>query len=660
VFFLDEDGGFMAACYSHLTSFALTDVGCKRKNNEDAYQVFPEYGIFIVADGMGGAEDGEVASKAIVDELTKTLKAFDPAKPLSCAASQAWICQAVNDASAWILNRSNERSKSGTGSTFVGVCFDPEHPNKAVALHAGDSRVYHFRNNTVKLVTRDHSLANAAGIKDEKDLNPKFRGVILRAVGLATKTEVEATPFDVAEGDTVIVCSDGLSKMVEDAVISKIVQPEAEVEATAQKLVEAALKNGGKDNVTVVVIRVGTLPEPVSADAVLNQFPPDWGHSKTDSNPTPQTPLDPVADGVTRLTEYRTPLAPLSVSKPAPAKQDKALSLLLAALAFLLVAGLGGAGLGFYFKKSAEKQAAVIEKMQEDARNQAQQQIRAAEEAEAKRNAEAEAKRAEETRLKTEAEKKKVEEAAAAQVEAEKKAEAARLKAEAEQAEAAKQKVEDENRKREEARFKAETEKVAEVARLKAEAEKKRVAELQKIEADRQRLAAEKQRAEEEAARLSAAVTAGGDDVAVSEREKAVLNLVSMAKHEAQAKTYYTFMVIHAPKNLETRPLVMTYEEARLALVKWADGQTLTAAKLKQLTEAQLEAVSDYARALVAFLNTNAIELYAKKTRMKDANKKIWEHLVREAAELKTMAMETDASRLRLVMIVKTISNEAK
>jgi protein phosphatase len=656
----------MAACYSHLTSFALTDVGCKRKNNEDAYQVFPEYGIFIVADGMGGAEDGEVASKAIVDELTKTLKAFDPAKPLSCAASQAWICQAVNDASAWILNRSNERSKSGTGSTFVGVCFDPEHPNKAVALHAGDSRVYHFRNNTSKLVTRDQSLANAAGIKDEKDLNPKFRGVILRAVGLAAKTEVEATPFDVAEGDTVIVCSDGLSKMAEDSVIAKIVHQEPDVEATARKLVEAALKNGGKDNVTVVVIRVGTLPEPVPGDAVVNQFPPDWGHAKTDSNPTPQTPLDPVADGVTRLTEYRTPLAPLSVSKPAPVKQDKALSLLLAALAFLLVAGLGGAGLGIYFKKSAEKQAAAIEKMQEDARNLAQQQIRAAEEAEAKRNAEAEAKRAEEARLKIEAEKRKAEEAAA-QVEAEKKAEAARLKAEEEQAEAAKQKVEEEKRKYEEARVKAEAEKVAEAARVKAEAarvkaeaEKKRVAELQKIEAERLRLVAEKQRAEEEAARLSAAVTAGQDDVAASEREKAVLNLVSMAKHEAQAKTYYTFMVIHASKNLETRPLVTAYEEARLELVKWADSQTLTAAKLKQLTEMQLEAVSVYAQALVAFLNTNAIELYAKKTRMREANKKTWEYLVKEAAVLKTLPMDTDASRLRLVTVVKTISNEAK
>lgn len=648
----------MAACYSHLTCFALTDVGCKRKNNEDAYQVFPDYGVFIVADGMGGAEDGEVASQAIVDALTKTLKAFDPAVPLSCAASQAWVCQAINDASAWILNRSNERNKSGTGSTFVGVCFDPEHPAKAVALHAGDSRVYHIHGSAINQITRDHSLANAAGIKDEKDLNPKFRGVILRAVGLAAKTEVEATPFEVAEGDTVIVCSDGLSKMVDDPVIAKIVQQEPDLESMVRKLIETALKHGGKDNVTVVAVRVGTLPEPIPSAGLLAQFPPEWGHVKTDSNPTPQTPLDPVADGVTRLTEYRTPLAPIAVAKPASEKK-KGLPLFLIVLGVLLVAGIGGAGLGIYLKKSAEKQAAFIEKIQEEARRQALGQIRAAEEAEARRNAEAEAKRAEEARLRIEAEKRKAEEAAV-KAEAEKKAEAERLKAEEEKAEAELRKAAEDKRKAEESRLKADAEKVAEVARIKAEVEKKRAAERQSAETERLRVAAEKLKAEEEAARLAAAITAGRADVDVSDREKAVLNLVSLAKHEAQAKTYYTFMIINAPRNIETRPLVMDYEEARLDLLQWADSQTLTASKLKQLTETQLESVRGYAKSLALFLNTNAVELYVKKTRMKDANRKTWEGLVKEAAELKTLSMDNDASRLRLINIVKTISNEAK
>ncbi|MEI7945386.1 MAG: protein phosphatase 2C domain-containing protein [bacterium] len=648
----------MAACYSHLTCFALTDVGNKRKNNEDAYQIFPDYGVFIVADGMGGAEDGEIASQAIVDALTTTLKAFDPAVPLSCAASHAWVCQAVNDASAWILKRSNERNKSGTGSTFVGVCFDPEHPTKAVALHAGDSRVYHIHGSTINQITRDHSLANAAGIKDEKDLNPKFRGVILRAVGLSVKTEVEATPFEVAEGDTVIVCSDGLSKMVDDPVIAKVVQQEADLESAVRKLIETALKHGGKDNVTVVAVKVGALPEPVPSSGLLVQFPPDWGNAKTDSNLTPQTPLDPVADGVTRLTEYRTPLAPITVSKP-PREKKKGIQLLLIVIGVLLVAGVGGAGLGVYLKKSAEKQAALIEKIQDEARRQALGQIRAAEEAEVKRNAESEAKRTEEARLKAEAVKRTIEEAAV-KAEAEKKAEAERLKAEKEKADTELQKAAEDKRKADEARLKAEAAKVVEVARVKAEAEKKKAAERLKAETERLRLAAEKQKAEEDAARLASAITAGQSDVGASEREKAVLSLVSMAKHEAQAKTYYTFMVINAPRNIETRPLVTDYDEARLDLLQWADSQTLTASKLKQLTEKQLESVQKYAKSLALFLNTNAVEIYVKKTRMKDANRKTWENIVKETAELKTLSMDNDASRLRLVNIVNAISNEAK
>jgi protein phosphatase len=654
-----EDGGFMATCYSHLSSFALTDVGRKRKNNEDAYQMFPEYGVFIVADGMGGAEDGEVASQAIVDELSKTLKTFDPAQPLTCQAMQAWICHAVNEASAWILKRSNDRNKSGTGSTFVGVCFDPEHPDRAVALHAGDSRVYRVRGGDIQQVTRDHSLANAAGITDERELNPKFRGVILRAVGLAVTTEVEATPFDLVEGDTVIVCSDGLSKMIEDAAIAKIIQEEPKIEEAVRQLVAAALKHGGKDNVTVVAVKVGPLPEPIPVTDLKVAFPSDFGHAKTDSNPTPQTPIDLNANTVTRMTEYKTPLAPLSAPKPLPSQKSKGMPLLLIVIIFLVVAGLGGAGLGFYFKIKEARQTALIEKMNEDARLLAQQQIRAAEVAEAKQKAEAEAKRLQEEERLKEAERLKAEEEAR-KVEAERKAEAERLKLEAKKAEELRQQALEEQRKADEAAQKAAAAKKALAARQRAEAEQKLAQERQRIEAERQRLVAEKQKAEEEAARLAAAVAAGNAEAEFTDREKAVLHLVRLAKQEAQAKAYCTFMILYATKNMEATPLVSNYDHARQSLLQWSDNQILTAHKLKQLTESQLSPIHTYARALSVFLSTNAVELYAKRTRMKDPGKKIWERLVKEAGELKATSMDDDISRLRLVRLVEAVSAEAK
>jgi serine/threonine protein phosphatase PrpC len=649
----------MATCYSHLSSFALTDVGHKRKNNEDAYQMYPEHGVFIVADGMGGAEDGEVASKAIVDELTKTLKGFDPAQPLSCPAMQAWICHSVNEASAWILKRSNDRNRAGTGSTFVGVCFDPEHPDRVVALHAGDSRVYRVRGGDIQQVTRDHSLANAAGITDERELNPKFRGVILRAVGLAVTTEVEATPFDVAEGDTVIVCSDGLSKMIEDAAIAKIVEEEAELEVSVRKLIDAALTHGGKDNVTVIAVKVGPLPEPLPVTELKVAFPTDFGHSKTDSNPTPQTPIDVNASPATQQTDYRTPLAPVSFDKPLPPPNRKRMPVLLIVIIALVIAALCGAGLGLFFKMQEKKAAEAMEKVHEEARQSALQQIRLAEEAEVKKQAEAEARRLQEEASQKEAARLKAEEEVR-KVEAERKAEEERLKLEAQKAEELRQQALEEQRKAEEAAVKAAAEKKALAARKKAEAEQKLALERQRIEAERQRLVAEKQKAEEEATRLAAAVAAGNGDTGFTEREKAVLHLVRLAKQEAQAKAYCTFMVLHATKNMETTPLVTNYDQARQALVQWSDNQILTAQKLKQLTEEQLAPIHNYARALSVFLSTNAVELYAKRTRMKDPAKKIWERLAKESGELKSLAMDSDSTRLRLVQLVETLSAEAK
>jgi hypothetical protein len=111
---------------------------------------------------------------------------------------------------------------------------------------------------------------------------------------------------------------------------------------------------------------------------------------------------------------------------------------------------------------------------------------------------------------------------------------------------------------------------------------------------------------------------------------------------------------------METTPLVSNYDQARQALLQWSDSHVLTALKLKQLSEEQLAPIHNYARALSVFLSTNAVELYAKRTRMKEPAKKIWERLVKEAGELKSLSMDSDANRLRLVRLVEEVSAEAK
>jgi protein phosphatase len=285
--------------FGHIAHAALTDVGKKRKNNEDTYAVFPEHGFFCVADGMGGAEDGEVASGAVREGLERCFSALSPGRPLSLGAKAAWIDRMLNDVSEWIFDRSRERGKSGTGTTFVGVAFDPAAPGAALALHAGDSRVYHWSGGMQELIpiTVDHSVANSIGVDDERRLNPMFRNMIMRAVGLAPSVLVDFTPFAIASGDWVLVCSDGLSKMVSDAGIAAIFASSSDPATTARALVGAALAAGGKDNVTVVAIRVGELPEPLPEADLDQTFPPSAAALSTESTGETVTTADtPRAD----------------------------------------------------------------------------------------------------------------------------------------------------------------------------------------------------------------------------------------------------------------------------------------------------------------------------------------------------------------------------
>lgn len=257
--------------FAHVKFGVRTDVGRKRRNNEDAHGEWPAQGVFCVADGMGGAQDGEVASRAVIESLAGLLPrwaAFDP--PVAQEDRLDALARALDAASFWIKSYADSQGKKGCGSTFVGVCLDPADPTKAATLHAGDSRVYRVRGRKIVQITRDHSVAQMAGVKDEKELSPMFRSLILRAVGIKPAVETERTPMDVAKGDRILICSDGLSRMVPDKEIAKIAAEAETPDAAADALVDRANELGGKDNVTVVAIFVGALPAPAGVHARLS------------------------------------------------------------------------------------------------------------------------------------------------------------------------------------------------------------------------------------------------------------------------------------------------------------------------------------------------------------------------------------------------------
>lgn len=252
--------------FSHLRYAAKSDTGRKRKNNEDSFGAFPELGVFCVADGMGGGDDGEVASAATVGVIERYAKEHplpsDRTYPIDSVTGA--IAAQVNAASSWIFERAKNKHLKECGSTFVGICFDAARPDKAVAMHAGDSRLYRIRGRSIQQITRDHSVAELIGAKDEKVINPMFRGMILRAVGVQPSVEIEKTPVPLKEGDKILICSDGLCRMVPDKAMLAIVRKSADLDSSVVALVQAANDAGGVDNITVELIEVGKMPSAVS------------------------------------------------------------------------------------------------------------------------------------------------------------------------------------------------------------------------------------------------------------------------------------------------------------------------------------------------------------------------------------------------------------
>jgi protein phosphatase len=260
--------------FAYLDSAFLTDVGRKRQTNEDAVVTIPEAGVFCVADGMGGAACGEVASGWAVEELQKAFAAPH------VTASIERIGEALNRASTRIKAMAEERGVSGAGTTAVVLCFDRQNPGQATVLHAGDSRAYRVRQGKLECLTADHSMAEAAGVKHDKALPSIFRGVVTRAVGLSEAVELEETRLAVEGGDLYFLCSDGLSRTVPERKLQKLIQKvdDADLAALARELIETANNEGGDDNISVVLVRVSAdLPDhpPPTTETVDHAPPPD-------------------------------------------------------------------------------------------------------------------------------------------------------------------------------------------------------------------------------------------------------------------------------------------------------------------------------------------------------------------------------------------------
>lgn len=250
-------------------SAGKSDKGVSRQNNEDNFCVDDDLRLFIVADGMGGAAAGEVASRMAVEIIRDHIKRSsalggagnepfvgDYDKKFSDASNR--IASGIRLANRAIYEASQSNVKwRGMGTTVAAALLNG---SKMSIAHTGDSRVYLIRANSIVQLTDDHSIVSeqikSGLLTKEEAEGSEIRNIITRALGTMPSVEVDLDEIDLMDADRVVLCSDGLTTMVPDNVIVSIVAASDEPGSACGALIDIANKNGGKDNITVALVYV--------------------------------------------------------------------------------------------------------------------------------------------------------------------------------------------------------------------------------------------------------------------------------------------------------------------------------------------------------------------------------------------------------------------
>jgi len=245
---------------------AKTDVGQKRQGNEDRFCLDPTLGLYVVADGMGGHAAGEVASRLAVETIQewmeKYLSGADTAivgsAPAAASPGANFLLSSIRLANRIIFDAAKDRREyAGMGTTVVAVLAQDD---RFVLAHVGDSRIYQIRGDRIVQVSRDHSFVQQqldnGMMSAEEAHQSQYRHMITRALGLKESVDVDLTEQPARPGDVLLLCSDGLSDLLDDQEILAAVQEHGDaLDRVCQALVDRANSKGGDDNITVLAVR---------------------------------------------------------------------------------------------------------------------------------------------------------------------------------------------------------------------------------------------------------------------------------------------------------------------------------------------------------------------------------------------------------------------
>jgi protein phosphatase len=249
-----EDREKMAATRRDVQSFGISDIGLSRANNEDAWKEIPEKRFYALADGMGGHNAGEVASCIAVESICASIQNL--AEIESTQDLLKHMKKAVYQANKMVLQKAKQsKEHKGMGTTLCCfMLFD----DYLVYAHVGDSRLYRIRNR-IEQLTKDHKIRHIQWGQPSNNSHTRpllFRNVITRAIGIHVEVEPDVGSYSVQPGDIYLLCSDGLSNLVNDEVIHAILKLPCSLEVKGNQLLQKALKNGGHDNITLLLVNI--------------------------------------------------------------------------------------------------------------------------------------------------------------------------------------------------------------------------------------------------------------------------------------------------------------------------------------------------------------------------------------------------------------------
>lgn len=316
-----------------------SDTGRQRRENEDSAYARPP--LFVVADGMGGAQAGEVASQIAIEVFEQGLS--------DSGNAEERLAQRAREANRKIHERSlAEHGREGMGTTVTAVWLED---SQASIAHVGDSRAYLFRNGDLRRLTQDHTLVDElvrrGKLTEEQAAEHPQRSIITRALGPEPDVDVDTVTYAVQAGDVLLLCSDGLTAMVSEERMAEILASAPTLDRAASQLIEAANKAGGRDNITVVAARLEEVDEELRPEEATMITPPG-------SKPAAADASQPAMRGGAAASAPAAALAPPRRAHPLPAPaavrtdrvrrrfRSKPMAILISVVIVLFLIGAGG------------------------------------------------------------------------------------------------------------------------------------------------------------------------------------------------------------------------------------------------------------------------------------------------------------------------------